>query len=374
MRIGDLLVDAGAITQEQLHEALRQQSRLGGRLGSNLVELGFIDERRLAAVLAEQLKIPSASAGTLDKIAPEVLRLVPAPVAERLRVLPLREDAGKLWIAMADPTDKEALDELARVTKRPVRPMVAPELLVQYALEKYYQVARRPRILEVRSGGSALLRIEDGTRTAPIVDPDAEAEEAPVYQPGVSGDGSVALDAATGFIDEAPAPSLPAPALLSPTSLSQLWRGLAEATSDDAVFDLALSYLHPDVQRLLVLLLRKGHLVAYRARGVELAPLEALRVALDEAPLVARTLSGGDAYVGRVPAPSLGPIAAPLGLFAEALGVVLPLRLGKHAVGCIVGLDPSLALMRRKPELDKISLKIDRALHIGYLRRQILEP
>src|SRR5437588_10226187 len=100
--LGHLLVDIGAITREQLGEALRRQEHEGGKLGTNLVELGLVDEKRLAAALARQHQVPSVTQTQLDKITPDVIGLVPGPLAARLRVVPLRLDAGRLWLAMAD--------------------------------------------------------------------------------------------------------------------------------------------------------------------------------------------------------------------------------------------------------------------------------
>src|SRR5437899_8980497 len=122
-RLGELLIEAGAIDHGQLAQALAHQRLHGGRLGTNLVELGILDERTVATVLARQMTIPSASAGQLERCDPAALRLLRAEVAERLLAVPIREDAGKLWVAMADPTDQVALSELGRVTGRAVRPM-----------------------------------------------------------------------------------------------------------------------------------------------------------------------------------------------------------------------------------------------------------
>src|SRR5690242_969581 len=155
-RMGDMLVEAGVITRSQLHEALRHQAHAGGRLGTNLVELGFIDEKTLATFLAKQLSLPAVTAASIDRIKAEVLDFVPATLAEKLRVVPVREDAGKLWVAMTDPTDKHAVAELERVVRMPIRPMVSPELLMQYALEKHYKVRKKPRVVEVRTGSSDL--------------------------------------------------------------------------------------------------------------------------------------------------------------------------------------------------------------------------
>jgi hypothetical protein len=369
--VGDLLLEQGVITQEQLSEALRHKARVGGRLGTNLVELGFIDERTLANFLAQQLNIPSVGPSQLERIAADVLHRVPAPVAERLRAVPLREDAGKLWVAMADPTDKEALDELAHVAKLPVRPMVVPELLLQYALERHYHVARRPRIVEVRTAGSELFQIEDGTRSAPRDPP--QVADAPVYSP--MGEMPQTLDAVTGFLDEAGERASARPnAPPAPLSLDEVSHRLAEADSDEAVFEVALQFLQPEVPRLCVLLLRDGQLTGWRGRGVDATEVASIKVAIADAPIVASAFASGQVFVGRLTAASLNRVARPLGLVNEALGIVLPISIGKHAIGCILGLDPSLQLIRRTVELGKLMRKVDQALHIGYLRRQLLAP
>src|SRR4051812_46082825 len=133
-RMGDMLVEAGVISRAQLNEALRNQAHAGGRLGSNLVELGFIDEKTLASFLSKQLSIPAVTAASIDRIKPQVLEYVSAQLAEKLRVIPIRDDAGKLWVAMSDPSDKHATAELEQTVRLPIRAMVCPELLMQYAL------------------------------------------------------------------------------------------------------------------------------------------------------------------------------------------------------------------------------------------------
>jgi hypothetical protein len=79
-------------------------------------------------------------------------------------------------------------------------------------------------------------------------------------------------------------------------------------------------------------------------------------------------------WVGRLFAAELGALAQPLGAAREGLGVVLPVRIGKRAVGVVVGLDGTLDALRHKPELDRLAIKLDQALHISYLRRLLMQP
>ena len=152
MRLGDLLVANGLITQMQLDEALRNQSMFGGRLGSNLVELGYIPETKLAEVLSAQLKIPAANAGEFETISSEALAKLDSVTAKKHGVVPLSLEKKTLRLAMSDPTDLRALDEIAFATGCQVKPVVAPEVLIKYALEKSYSVGRPSRY--VRLGGA----------------------------------------------------------------------------------------------------------------------------------------------------------------------------------------------------------------------------
>ena len=379
MKLGELLVDSGTITREQLSSALSHQRQYGGRLGTCLVELGIIDEKTVSSLLAKQLNIPSASAGQLEKCEAFAVKMVPPSMAERLRAVPVRQDGDKLWVVMADPTDQQALGELSKVTGKKIRPMVAPELLVQYALERYYKVKRKPRVVQVRTGGSDLLSIDapstPAMMRAPTLPPPPPKSTGPLDTPVYTGVGSgpikVDVDALAGYLDEQPQAPPPAKGRLPMDKISAL---LVAATSDDAIFDVAMRVVEQDVGRLAVFLLRNGLLGGWRGQGVDSAMLRQLNIGLDEAPAVARALAAGEAFVGRLYAAELGALAQPLGAAREGLGVILPVRIGKRAVGALVGLDASLDALRHKPELDKLAVKLDQALHISYLRRLLMQP
>jgi hypothetical protein len=377
VKLGELLVDSGVISREQLSEALSHQRQHGGRLGTCLVELGVVDEKTVASLLAKQLNIPSASAAQLEKCEAFAIKLVPPSVAEKLRAVPIRQDGDKLWVVMADPTDKQALGELSKVTGKKIRAMVAPELLVQYALERYYKVKRKPRVVQVRTGGTDLLEIDAPKTGMPLGAklPPPSPEDAPSEAPIYSGFGSAPLrvdvDSLAGYLDDQPAKEAP---ISKRIPMEQISAMLVAATSDDAIFDVAMRYVEQDVGRLAVFLLRNGLLGGWRGQGVDNAMLRQLNVGLDEAPVIARALSGGEAWVGRLYAAELGALAKPLAAAREGLGVIVPVRIGKRAVGAVVGLDATLDVLRHKKDLDRLAVKLDQALHISYLRRLLMQP
>ncbi|HWE30407.1 MAG TPA: hypothetical protein VHB97_20515, partial [Polyangia bacterium] len=301
IKLGELLIEAGVIDRTQLAQALQHQRTYGGRLGTNLVELGIVDEKTVASVLAKQMSIPSATAAQLDRCDPAALRLLRSDVAERLRAVPLREDAGRLWVAMADPTDQMALKELERLVGKPIRAMVAPELLIQYALEKHFAVRRKPRVMTVHEG-SGLLDFDGHrspriTTTVPAAPPAGRKPppppqaEAPVWNwYGTQEPESGAVESLAGYLDEN---DKPAPPKRERPPLKIVAEKLLMAETDEAVFDVALSYVGIDAQKLAAFLLRNGNLVGWKGRGVDEAQLKKIKIKLEDAPMLAGVLASG---------------------------------------------------------------------------------
>jgi len=120
MRLGELLIDANAITQEQLEQALKLQKTTGHKLGRALTEVGAIDEADLYKFLAKRLEIEYLDIGSI-KLEPETVKILPEVQARRLRALVLKQNQGGILVGMADPTDIFAHDELARLLGKTVK-------------------------------------------------------------------------------------------------------------------------------------------------------------------------------------------------------------------------------------------------------------
>lgn len=146
-RLGDLLVDAGVVTSEQLGEALKKQRELGLKLGETLIELKFTDENEIVEALHQQMGYPVAKIREA-KIAPEVISLLPETIVRKHNVVPFEVDPDNpniLRVAMADPMDIIAIDDLAIVTNMQIEAMVATPSDVRFGIERYYgneQVAK----------------------------------------------------------------------------------------------------------------------------------------------------------------------------------------------------------------------------------------
>jgi type IV pilus assembly protein PilB len=177
IRIGDVLVAAGAITEEQLGEALTKQKETGSKLGNTLVDLGFISQEMLVTLLTQQLGIDYIELKGA-KIEDDVLKLVPDNLVAKYKVLPIELDPNNpnvLKVAMADPMDINAIDDLSIVTNLQVEPMLAMEEEINDAIGKYYGSAKAMEAAEMyrQETANAFTTEEDETRedidNSPIV-------------------------------------------------------------------------------------------------------------------------------------------------------------------------------------------------------------
>jgi type IV pilus assembly protein PilB len=138
MRIGDLLMAAGLISKEQLDKALQEQKQNGTRVGYNLVKLGFVPEIELTKTLAKQYKMPAVD---LSKFAVDakIAKLVPAEMALKNLVLPLKRDGRTLTVAMADPTNMGVIEDIKFITRYDIFPVIAGEFTLRNILEKLFE-------------------------------------------------------------------------------------------------------------------------------------------------------------------------------------------------------------------------------------------
>lgn len=140
-RLGELLIEAGVIDEFQLRSALADQKRWGERLGTTLIKLGFVTEELMAKALSSQLRIPSVNLRT-TQVPPEVYELIPAEKAEKYNLMPVmvRKEGPKkaLYVAMSDPTNLAAIDELQFQIGMQIKPVIAMDSQIQAAIRHYY--------------------------------------------------------------------------------------------------------------------------------------------------------------------------------------------------------------------------------------------
>ncbi|HZH90967.1 MAG TPA: type IV-A pilus assembly ATPase PilB [Pyrinomonadaceae bacterium] len=147
-KLGEILVRENILTPQQLREALDYQREHGGRLGFNLVKLGLVSDDMVTAVLSRQYGVPSVNLDLFDVDA-SVIRLIPREVADKYSVLPLSRVGATLTLAMVDPTNVFAMDDIKFMTGLNIEPVVVSEAGVQEAIEQYYGGTREIELASV---------------------------------------------------------------------------------------------------------------------------------------------------------------------------------------------------------------------------------
>ena len=137
-RLGDLLIRESLITKEQLDKALQEQKSNGQRLGYNLVKMGFVQETEITKMLARQYRMPAVDLARFE-VDPKIVKLIPADVALKHLVLPLKREGRTLTVAMADPTNLSVIDDLKFITRYDIFPVIAGEYTLRTAVEKNYE-------------------------------------------------------------------------------------------------------------------------------------------------------------------------------------------------------------------------------------------
>src|SRR6267142_788780 len=140
-KLGEILVRENLISPQHLRQALDYQREHGGRLGFNLVKLGLVSDDTITAVLSRQYGIPSVNLDLFD-IEDSVLRLIPQEVAQKYSVLPLSRVGATLTLAMVDPTNVFAMDDIKFMTGLNDEPVIVAEASIQQAISKYYSSTR----------------------------------------------------------------------------------------------------------------------------------------------------------------------------------------------------------------------------------------
>jgi hypothetical protein len=150
MKLGEALVKDGLINEEQLTLALERQVVLGGRIDTNIVELRFIDDEILAEFLGKFLRLPSVSSKMVDSIPDDVISLLSKEKVAEYKVLPFKKTGQRLYVAMLNPKDHKALDDLSFSSNFYIVPYVITELRLLNAFEKYYEIKKDIRYVSTK--------------------------------------------------------------------------------------------------------------------------------------------------------------------------------------------------------------------------------
>lgn len=434
MRLGAWLLSKGKITEDQLQRALQHQQFFGGRIGTSLIKLGYIDEDTLGEYLADVSGTPYASPARLDSLTAEVLALVPARLAAQYRVIPIGVEGRRLRLAMRDPKDLIALDEIAFLTGMSIEPSVSTEYRIQQALERYYQVAStlvvpvtgaapvprpaaqgaaapappqsdgRPEVgldglpLDAEPGppGSHLARGAQGPagetdepddaapptslqqwRIAQREIPDQmPAPEAPPPR-AIYATGPAAVAALSTPVEAAEA-VLPPPAVVEPareTSIEASSRRLQKAETRDEIFEVLLDFASAHFRRSALFVAHADRVSGWGGRGpgIDSARVRQVQVGLDRPSLFSFVRSGADHYYGPVSdQPANTRLFLDLGFPAPERALLVPLLIKERPTVILYADNAAdLATAPDIPTLRRLLAKASLALEILILKNKI---
>jgi type IV pilus assembly protein PilB len=184
-RLGDLLVKEKVITPEQLDQAVKVQKESGARLGSVLVKLGFLSDEDVTNFLSRQYGVPAINLSFFE-IDPQVVKLIPYDTARRYQILPLSRVGASLTIAMVDPTNVFAMDDIKFMTGFNIEPVVASEAAIVEGIEKAYGSSHEEDLENVMQSisemGEADVELQAEQEEMGLSELEKAADEAPIVK------------------------------------------------------------------------------------------------------------------------------------------------------------------------------------------------
>src|SRR5205814_9275179 len=184
-RLGDLLVKEKIITQEQLQQATKVQKETNCRLGSALVKLNFLADEDVTNFLSRQYGVPAINLSYFE-IDASVVKLIPYETAKRYQILPLSRVGASLTIAMVDPTNVFAMDDIKFMTGFNIEPVVASEASILEGIEKAYGTTKEQDLDQVMQSitdmDEADVELQGDAEELALADLEKAADEAPIVK------------------------------------------------------------------------------------------------------------------------------------------------------------------------------------------------
>lgn len=392
MRLGELLLIEQLITQAQLEEALQAQVIFGGKLGTILIEMGLISERLLGQALKQLIGFPCAQPEDLEDIPRAVIDIISPELADKHKVIPISVTGRKMTLAMADPRDIQAIDEISFRTGHIVLPVLALEVRLYFALECYYGIKRPMRYIAppkfVReeldllhiagdSGGKGQpARVEEEYLGAPgseqvlapvkptVIAPPAAAQ--PITQPV----------AAQPVAEEPPEELEEIEALEDvEVTLVDTSRRLVAASNRDDVADALIAYLGNHYARAVLFMVVAGQVTGWRAMKYRqpIPAIDQFQLPLSEASVLKTAVESNSFFLGPVPQSGANlALITLLGKPAPTTAAILPLSMLGRVVALIYVDDPAVNMAEAVADLQKIAGKALLTFELLILQNKIL--
>lgn len=373
MKVGSMLVQESIITEAQLEEALRNQVIFGGKIGTNLIELGYITAERLGDALSRHNGFPQVNLSQLHSIPADVLALISAETAKKFQVIPVSVERKRLTVAMAEPSNLDAIDKLSFMTGMYINPVVIPELLLFMALERYYKIRRETRYIPIAKDMKRDPRSLDSSGEINDIPAPKAPEQIPVVEEFIE------IPEFNGFdkveIPDAPEPEIqaqPEEEAADDYNMTDLCSALAGATSREQIGESLMSYLRHRHFRSALLLPKEPVLTGWLATEENgyLENFSELRVEMQQPSSFLQVIETKNFCMGQLLSPTDLKVASGLGAHDNP-AILLPIVLMNRVVAILCVIDTLEKLTRALNELQKITVKSAMAFEILIMRNKI---
>ncbi len=370
-RLGEILLDRGLITVEELHVALEACHRTGGRLGTQLLRRGFVDESGLLQALSEQFHLPPVTASTLREAGQQVRSLIPLDLQRRAFVIAFERRGHGLSLAMVNPRDLETREEIEEMTGLSVRPYVATEIAILETLELEADTVADLGPVKARDQ----LRIPEAQEWDALWRRPRSERSRLLSIPGKRARHHSSPTALAAFPELTPLLEVQEIGVQHALDPSAYRAGLLHVHHRDEVGRLLVEYAHRHLERIVLLSLHRGAARGWMASGDDLVQddIQMLEIPLDRHGLLADLAASPNVHVG--PVPPVGPDASLLESFGDPMPVemiILPIRVKGRAIAFLIGDVPGGKI--RKEVITDLTDAVERAgvaLEILILRRKI---
>jgi type IV pilus assembly protein PilB len=180
-----MLVSSGKINNDQLEGALAEQQKQGGRLGTHLVKLGFLEDEELVEFLSQRYGVPAINLHEVE-VDESIIKIIPPDVARKYTILPVSKAGARLTIAMVDPTNVFAMDDIKFMTGYNVEPVVTSESALRDAIDRYYgsthSIELKKVMEDIAESDEADLEVLEDDEDLDLAELEQQSEEAPVVR------------------------------------------------------------------------------------------------------------------------------------------------------------------------------------------------
>jgi hypothetical protein len=383
VKLGELLIQKNLITQAQLEEALQAQVIFGGTLGTVIIEMGLITEDALAAILAQQLSIPCVKPGQMDNIPEDVIKIITPEMAEKHKVVPVAVSGKKLTLAMADPHNLKSIDEISFRTGYIVRPVLALEVRLVFALENHYGIKRTmryiapPKVVREELNQLQVFHTPDGPVEALETEEDlgAPGSEKIYKKPASKPEEPQKTEVVEKAIEELADDDLIEELEDEEITLEITAQSLINIRDRNDVADAIIAYLGAHYSRAALFMVVAGQVTGWRSikDGQPIPGFDQFQLPLSEPSVLKTAVESNSFFLGPVPQSGANlALTTFLGKPALQSALLLPLSILGRVVGLIYVDDSSTDLSEAVVDVQHLSSKALMAFEILILHNKIL--